>query len=137
MRHINSLSFMDYFKPFNYMVIFMVSFRRELFQFQNLKSWSISSFLFIHVSFMIFETGQGYCLLKKNIQRCFTFSFSSNEALEPCTLWVVGHFCWCFCFCFLLDMPYSPFPRLSICACFWVRIYNEIIIPNCTRNDFC
>lgn len=73
MRHINSLSFMDYFKPFNYMVIFMVSFRRELFQFQNLKSWSISSFLFIHVSFMIFETGEGYCLLKKKYSKMFYF----------------------------------------------------------------
>lgn len=53
----------------------MVSFLRELFQFQNLKSRFIISFLFSHVSFMIFKTEEYYCLKKllKNLAAVILF----------------------------------------------------------------
>lgn len=110
MRHINSLSFMDYFKPFNYMVIFMVSFRRELFQFQNLKSWSVFFFLFSHVSFMIFETGEDYCLLKKIVKDVLLFHSPRMRhwSLALCGLLVlfVGGFVFVFCLiCHVLHLP--------------------------------
>lgn len=130
MRNINSLSFMDYFKPFNCMIIFMVSFLRELYQFQNFKSWFILSVLFTHVSFMIFKTGEYYCL--KKYPRILHLSFSSNKEPPPSTLWLVV-------FGFFLHMLYQPSPRpiagfFSICMGVFVYVFlntyiqlNEII----------
>lgn len=83
----------------------MASFLREPFQFQNLKSCFILSFLFSHVPFMIFKTGEEYCF-KKILKDILLFLFSLNEELELGTLWVVGFFVVSFFFC---DMPcYLP-----------------------------
>lgn len=124
MRNINSLSFMDYFKPFNCMIIFMVSFLRELYQFQNLKSWFILSVLFTHVSFMIFKTGEYYCL--KKYPKILHLPFSSNKEPQPSTLWLVGFFFNSYAILAISQTSCCFFQYLygCICVCIFKYVYT-------------
>jgi len=92
------------------MIIFMVSFLRELYQVQNLKPWLIFSFLFSHVSFMIFKTGEygEYYFLKKILQESCTCHSQIRSTL--CSDGV-----------FLLHMLYYPSP-----SSFFQYLYGHI-----------